>query len=175
MLARFTPLPTDDEMKLVADVTAKETTSHSDALDLCLEGSRPSLERFTQIPPSLRSRDRISHNLLVARWWISNRGDWLGPAKGRKRTRERQTEAEREHRQHRVRATRRGSRSFRPHYVLVTAPCTVCLLPVDGFRTAEIGLALRKAAKDKGKANRDRTSAPAAPSTSNSSNAPTPT
>ena len=46
MLARFTLLPTDDEMNFVADLTvamqAKETTSRSDALDLCLEGSRPS-------------------------------------------------------------------------------------------------------------------------------------
>ena len=45
MLARFTRLPTDDEMKFVADLTvamqAKETTSHSDALDLFPEGSRP--------------------------------------------------------------------------------------------------------------------------------------
>ena len=42
MLARFARLPTDDKTKFVADVTvampAKETTSHSDALDLCLEG-----------------------------------------------------------------------------------------------------------------------------------------
>ena len=88
MLARFTRLPTDDEIKFVADLTlamqAKETTSHSDALDLFPEGSRPCLKLFTQFPPSLRSRDRIVHSLLVARGWISNRGDWLGPAKGRK-------------------------------------------------------------------------------------------
>ena len=44
----------------------------------------PYLKSFTQFPPSLRSRDRIMHSLLVARGWISNRGDWLGPAKGRK-------------------------------------------------------------------------------------------
>ena len=116
MLASFPRLPTDDDMKFVADLTvamqAKETTSHSDALDLCLEGSRPSLTWFTQFPPSLRSRDRIMHSLLVARGWISNRGDWLG--------------------------------------------------------------ACERPQKDKGKANRDRTRAPAAPSTSNSSNAPTP-
>ena len=100
MLARFTRLPTDDEMKFVADLTvamqAKETTSHSDALDLCLEGSRPALKWFTQFPPSLRSRGRIVHCLLVARGWISNRGDWLGPARP-PRTRGRQTETEREH------------------------------------------------------------------------------
>ena len=47
-LARFTRLPTDDETRFVADFTvamqAKETTSHAHALDLCLEGSRPSLK-----------------------------------------------------------------------------------------------------------------------------------
>jgi hypothetical protein len=88
MLARFTRLPTDDEMKFVADLTvamqAKETTSHSDALDLFPEGSRPCLKWFTQFPPSLHSRDRIVLSLLIARGWISNRGDWLGHAKGRK-------------------------------------------------------------------------------------------
>jgi hypothetical protein len=38
MLARFTRLPTDDDMKFVADLTvamqAKETTSHPDALNI---------------------------------------------------------------------------------------------------------------------------------------------
>ena len=41
-LSRFMRLPTDDKIRFAADLTlamqAKETTSHSDPLDLCLEG-----------------------------------------------------------------------------------------------------------------------------------------
>ena len=70
-------------------IAPKAEDARADVIKMHGKEHHHPLDWLTEWPPACESTDATLHTLLAARGWRTEDGQWLGPAKGRKRNRER--------------------------------------------------------------------------------------